>query len=168
MSELVFAFGSNMCSGRFRAYGVVPDRVGVPATLDGYELRFNKKSIDGSGKASVDPVDGATTRGVLYSIPDAQLETLDTGEGPGYSRRRLRVRTPVGDVDAWVYVASSPSPDPALRPYSWYKRFLVEGAREHNLPGDYVEALEAIKAVEDPNTGRDAQKRLLLCGATSD
>jgi hypothetical protein len=27
--------------------------------------------------------------------------------------------------------------DPALRPYFWYKRFLVEGAREHSLPAEF-------------------------------
>lgn len=141
MSEMVFAFGSNMCSGRFLDYGVVPERAGAPATLSGYELRFNKKSIDGSGKASVEPVDGAETWGVLYSIPAAHLSTLDAGEGPGYSRCCLKVRTQAGDIDAWVYVAKTPSADPDLRPYSWYKRFLVEARRSTSCQPATLERL---------------------------
>jgi gamma-glutamylcyclotransferase len=52
-------------------------------------------------------------------------------------------------TDAWVYLASRPSNDAALRPYSWYKRFLVEGAREHALPTEYTEELERIEATLD-------------------
>ena len=36
-------------------------------------------------------------------------------------------------TDAWVYLASRPSNDTALRPYIWYKRFLVEGQRANIL-----------------------------------
>ena len=44
MSEKVFAYGSNMCSGRFRDYGVVPEEVGRPALLQDFRLCFNKVS----------------------------------------------------------------------------------------------------------------------------
>ncbi|HXG70824.1 MAG TPA: gamma-glutamylcyclotransferase family protein [Gemmatimonadaceae bacterium] len=168
MSELVFAFGSNMCSGRFRDYGVSPEGAGKLALLSGYGLRFTKPSVDGSGKAHVEPEEGAEVWGVLYSIPDADLPTLDVGEGRGYARHRRSVRTAQEDVEAWVYEAVHPSRDPALRPYSWYTRFLVEGAKEHNLPADYVRALEGVEAAEDLNAHRDTQKRLLVCGERTD
>jgi hypothetical protein len=35
-----------------------------------------------------------------------------------------------------------PINDAALRPCTWYKRFLVEGAREHSLPAEYMEELQ--------------------------
>jgi gamma-glutamylcyclotransferase len=142
MSEQVFACGSNMCSGRFRVYRVSPEAHGLRA-LTGYRLLFNKQSTDGSGKANVDPHTESQTWGVLYTIPDRDLETLDAGE-VGYSRIRLPVRADNTDVQAWVYVAAAPSKDTALRPYLWYKRFLVEGAREHELPSEYVAQLERI------------------------
>ncbi len=166
MSEHVFAYGSNMCSGRLRDYSVSPERPGEPALLRGYRLRFNKPSKDGSGKANVEPDPAGEVWGVLYALPDAHLAALDKGEGPGYARQREVVQTRAGaDVQAWVYVAVSPAADPSLRPYGWYKRFLVEGAREHGLPNAYVQALEAIGSMEDPNAARDRQKRSLNCEA---
>jgi hypothetical protein len=62
-------------------------------------------------------------------------------------------------TDAWVYVAKKPKDDPALRPYTWYKRFLVEGAREHSLPEGYIAELDRIDAVADTDECRDREKR---------
>jgi len=162
MSAWIFAYGSNMCLGRFPDYNVHPEAPGQRARLDGYVLRFNKRSTDESGKANVEPRDGGVVWGVLYAIPDAELPILSRGEG-GYMPIQRSVVRDAGPVDAWVYVATQPSADAALRPYSWYKRFVVEGARSHGLPPDYVEALEAFESVEDKNHARDREKRLLKC-----
>lgn len=162
MSAWIFAYGSNMCLGRFLDYNVHPEAVGERARLDGYVLRFNKRSTDESGKANVEPRDGGVVWGVLYSIPDVELPILTRGEG-GYTPIQRSVVRDAGPVDAWVYVATQPAADAALRPYSWYKRFVVEGARSHGLPQDYVEALEACEGVEDENHERDREKRLLKC-----
>jgi hypothetical protein len=67
--------------------------------------------------------------------------------------------------DAWVYVAIRPDNHSALQPYTWYKRFLVEGAREHFLLPSYIAELETIVAIEDPDRRRDRQKRELTCRA---
>ena len=166
MSQQVFAFGSNMCSGRFRAYGVSPEVPGRAAVLPGHHLLFNKKSTDDkSGKANVAAHVGSDVWGVLYTIPDADLDKLDKGEG-GYRRVRLSLRLMDNtSTDAWVYVAKKPKHDPALRPYTWYKRFLVEGAHEHALPADYIRKLENIDAVQDADAARDRRKRALACQA---
>lgn len=168
MRQQVFAFGSNMCSGRFRAYGVSPECAGRAAVLPGHLLLFNKKSTDDeSGKANVAAHAGSDVWGVLYVIPDADLEKLDKGEG-GYRKVRLSLRlTDNTNTDAWVYIAKKPQDDPALRPYTWYKRFLVEGAREHALPPEYVVELERIEAIQDPDQQRDREKRALICRAAS-
>jgi len=167
MSQNVFGYGSNMCSGRFSDYRVRPKGAARSALLAGYRLVFNKRSTDGSGKANVETREGSQVWGVLYSIPDADLKTLDAGE-VGYHRVRLPVRTADNkEFEAWVYIASKPSNDPALRPYTWYKRFLVEGAREHSVPESYLSELERIDAVEDTNAQRDRTKRALACTAES-
>jgi len=70
-------------------------------------------------------------------------------------------------TDAWVYVAKKPKDDPALRPYTWYKRFLVEGAREHSLPENYIAELERIDAVADKDERRDRTQRALACHVES-
>src|SRR5947209_4334606 len=38
MSQNIFAYGSNMCSGRLRNYGVSPRAAGRAAVLTGYQL----------------------------------------------------------------------------------------------------------------------------------
>jgi len=163
-SALIFAYGSNMCSGRFRDYSVTPEQAGRAALLMDYRLRVNKQSRDMSGKANVELHPGDEVWGVLYSIPDTQLAAVDRGEGNGYLRKELTVRTRDGKTTpAWVYIAQNPSSDPALLPYVWYKRLIVEGAQEHGLPFSYVEHLLTIKVIEDPDKNRDRQKRALTC-----
>jgi gamma-glutamylcyclotransferase (GGCT)/AIG2-like uncharacterized protein YtfP len=163
VSHVVFAYGSNMCSGRFRDYRMHPEGAGCSALLTGYRLLFNKPSTDSSGKANVELHEGSQVWGVLYSIPDADLTVLDQGE-VGYQRVKLSVTTPDGEKhDAWVYIASRPSNAAGLRPFTWYTRFLVEGAREHALPPDYIATLENIETVQDANEGRDRRKRALSC-----
>jgi len=165
MSENVFAYGSNMCSGRFREYGALPEGKGRAALLANYRLLFNKKSKkDGSGKANVEPHVGGQVWGVVYTVSDNDLKLLDAGE-IGYSRTKLPVRVGNASAEVWVYVASSPSQDPALRPYTWYKRFLVEGAKEHAISPEYVATLEQIEATQDKNEKRDREKRMIACDA---
>lgn len=162
MSARIFTYGSNMCLGRFLNYNVHPEAPGERARLDGYVLRFNKWSTDQSGKANVELRDGGVVWGVLYSIPDAELAILNRGEG-GYTPIQHPVARDAGPVDAWVYVATRPSDDATLRPYSWYKRFVVEGARSHGLPQDYIKVLEAFEDLDDESPERDREKRLLTC-----
>jgi hypothetical protein len=95
MSEIVFGYGSNMCSGRFRNYGVEPIGRGRAAFLEGYLLDFSKQSKrDGSGKANVSPSAGHLVWGVLYEIHDADLAQLDMGEGTGYKRSKVTLIHP--------------------------------------------------------------------------
>lgn len=166
MSALIFAYGSNMCLGRLLDYGVHPEGPGQPAELRGYVLRLNKvgrRAGRRSGKGNVEECAGETVWGVLYSIPERELPALDTGEGAGYRRIQLRVESSAGPIDAWVHVAIKPSNDPNLHPYGWYKRFIVEGARSHGLPADYIAKLEAIDAVDDPDLAWDQNRRSLTC-----
>lgn len=167
MSEMVFAYGSNMCSGRFREYGLEPIGRGQLASLDGYLLSFNKLSKkDRSGKANVLPCAGHRVLGVLYEIHGADLALLDKGEGAGYERSKVAVRTADDKpVEAWIYVATTPITTRQLRPYTWYKRFLVEGAREHLLPFEYIEELEAIEATVDSDSKRHAERWALACAS---
>lgn len=94
------------------------------------------------------------------------LQTLDQGEGPGYCRRKMPVcTTGAAATGAWVYFARDPSRDPALRPYTWCKRFLVDGAEEHGLAAEYIQALVRIGADRDKDQGRDGRMRALGCRA---
>jgi hypothetical protein len=126
MKRWIFAYGSNMCLGRLRKYTVMPEDPGIPYRLDGYVLRFNKGSTDGSGKANVEPLAGSAVWGVLYSITQEELKKLNAGE-KGYTPVRITIPTTKGEEQCWMHIADRTVN--GLRPYSWYKRFLVEGAR---------------------------------------
>jgi len=153
-----------MCSGRLRDYKVYPISSYV-AKLTGYDLCFDKRSIDGSGKANIVPSKNTDSEiwGVIYEIRDTDLDKLDQGE-KGYYRSNIVVLTKDGStVKAWAYIAQENFITKGLKPYMWYKRFLVEGAREHGLPEDYIGTLTVVDAVNDTNVSRDRGKRALPC-----
>lgn len=61
---------------------------------------------------------------------------------------------------AWAYYATSI--DLNVRPYDWYRDLVIAGAREHGLPPEYIQALEAVPAIKDLDVRRAAQARELL------
>jgi gamma-glutamylcyclotransferase len=153
-----FAYGSNMCLPRLQEYGVTPREPGVPAKLDGYRLVFNKKSEkDSSGKANIERSRGKKVWGVSYRISTDHFKKLANQEH-GYKPLPITLRFKDGlEVKAKTFIAINPY-DSSICPYSWYKRYLVEGAKDHGLPTKYIASLEAIEAVEDADCKRDPKK----------
>ena len=162
MTSFVFAYGSNMCSGRFRDYGMTHVGPGRAALLEGFSLSFKKPSTDGSGKATVSNHPSGYVWGVLYEIPTDELAKLDGGER-GYVRETATVVVEDKPVTAWLYVATRSDEINPLRPYSWYKRFLVEGAREHGLPIGYILRLKEVEDQIDPERERHDERMALVC-----
>lgn len=162
MTSFVFAYGSNMCSGRFRNYNVTPLGRWQSALLEDFILNFNKRSTDGSGKATILQSLGNALWGVLYEVPTADLGLLDDGER-GYVRESVTVLVESQPVIAWVYIAERPDATMRLRPYRWYKRFLVVGVREHALPSEYIDRLTAIEYLIHPNQSRQTHRLAIPC-----
>jgi hypothetical protein len=103
-----FAYGSNMSLRRLRTR--VPSAVKLGnATLFGHQLKFHKRSQDGSAKC------------------DAMTALLD----------------------------------PALQPYHWYKEHVLRGAVENHLAAAYIQAIEEISSIVDPDRKRDASELLI-------
>lgn len=149
MRVLYFAYGSNMLSERLRSRITSLNIIGR-ASLKDRKMVFNKRSKDGSGKANLLESSGSVTLGVLYEINAQELDTLDKIEG-GYERVAIRVRKPDGnEVEAMTYVSEDLTND--ARPYRCYKKLLLSGAHEHNLPQDYVAYIEgfSVKPDNDP------------------
>jgi gamma-glutamylcyclotransferase (GGCT)/AIG2-like uncharacterized protein YtfP len=167
MKLYYFAYGSNMCAGRLRRR--VPSAHPLFVTqLRGHVLRFHKRSTDGSAKADAEFTgnESDSVWGVVYEIDPAQKHDLDTAEGlgDGYEEKLVQVRDCAGQVySAFMYFASRSHINPSLKPYSWYVRFVLEGARQHALPAAYVAAIEAVPSVNDPDTQRDARMRAIKC-----
>lgn len=163
---LYFAYGSNMLTARLRAR--VPScRPICIASLPGHELRFHKRSRDGSGKCDAFIVSGgAGVMGVLFSFEAADRPALDRaeGRGSGYDDAIVTVHDGNGrSMDALTYFAHPNYIDSRLKPYGWYRELVLEGAREHGLPKQYVaDRIELIEAIEDTDLARDAKERVAL------
>lgn len=154
---LCFAYGSNMSSRRIRARVPSAHFVAV-AELPAHRLVFHKRSrADGSAKCDAfytgNP--GDCVLGVVWDIDEAQKGDLDQVEGLGfgYDEKVVTVTTGQGDrLDAQVYVATDI--DATLTPYRWYWEHVRIGAREHGFPGDYIEWIESVSVMEDPEPER--------------
>jgi hypothetical protein len=162
-----FAYGSNMLTERLR------DRVpsAEPVTtvhLPGYDLRFHKRSRDGSAKGNVIEDDESTSvHGVLFSVATDDLSALDQAENRGYGYERCRVhpRTDGESVEAFTYIAQPAYVDDAHRPYGWYKAVVAAGTIQHDLPPFYRTRIKAIRSYPDPNEDRRARYESLLHSA---
>jgi gamma-glutamylcyclotransferase (GGCT)/AIG2-like uncharacterized protein YtfP len=163
----VFAYGSNLCQGRM-VKRVPSARAAGVGWLPEHAFRFHKRSKEGSAKANAFATGNLADEvwGVIYEIDPAQIDKLDAaeGEGRGYHRREAMVSMRGGDtVCAFAYIADPDAIDDGLKPYTWYKRLVVEGARTHQLPSTYVELIEAAEATEDADRARDARERSQAC-----
>lgn len=165
---ILFAYGSNMLTGRIRTRCPRAIPLGA-AELRGYELRWHKRGRDESGKCDIRRMNDAPSvvHGVLYELPLGEKAVLDRveGLGHGYDETNAEVLFKGGHLVAAMYQATDI--DPSLKPYSWYKAFVVAGAKQHSLPREYVGQLVATDAVEDPNRERHDRNRQLLAASVS-
>ena len=166
MTIPVFCYGSNLSVTRMRARAREARVAGV-GRLAGHALRFHKRGRDGSAKADAFRTDAAEDFlwGVVYELADRDKRSLDRAEGLGvhYLEHEVDVEVEAGRLmRAWVYCASPDRIDVSLRPYSWYRHLVLDGARHHRLPAAYLEALGAVETVEDPDPERHARELAVL------
>ena len=139
-----FAYGSNMDAAQM-AQRVPGARAQGRARLPGYRLRCDKLGRDGSAKANVRVEQSQSVWGVIYEISPEDLLNLDRFEG-GYRRAVAQVTLPSGSsVDCQIYIYIGAKTDPALRPNRRYRDTMVRGARQHGLPRECIDGLEALE-----------------------
>ena len=141
-----FAYGSNLSLRRLRAR--VPSATPLGnAVLYGHQLRFHKRGRDGSAKC-----DALTTLtpdqrvlGVVFDIASTHKSDLDLveGVGQGYETKTATLI------------------DPKLKPYDWYKAHVLRGALEHQLAADYIQSIQDIESIPDPDHERHAREMLI-------
>jgi len=160
-----FAYGSNMLSERVTHATRCPGAIliGV-ARVANFRLSFSKRSIDGSGKATLveAPESDEHVYGVLFRIPREQRDALDNaeGKGRGYERHdRFAVRRPGvgGESFVTVYIAELGARDDSLLPYDWYRDLALAGALQNHLPDAYIAMLRNVRAVPDPKLERESR-----------
>lgn len=152
-----FAYGSNMLTQRLQKR-CKSARVIGHAWVDGYSLVFQKRSKDGSGKATLVKADDPTARayGVIFSIDEKETDDLDRAEGAGYACiKDFKVFSdPATCVEVVTYLAVPEASNAALVPYDWYRDIVIAGARQNDLPDEYIKRLVAVAAVPDPLPNR--------------
>lgn len=145
--DLYFAYGSNMSCARLERR-VRPVRALGAARLRDMAWRCNKRGADGSAKANLVREPGGAVWGVIFELDASAWPELDRFEG-GYRRIRVRVEAAGGDPLAAQTYASERLIEDA-RPTEDYRRFLIEGAREHGLPEFWRAMLETLPALPAP------------------
>lgn len=158
---LYFAYGSNMSTLRLRERVPSARPLGT-AWVDGWKLLFGKRSVDGSAKCTLSGSAVGRVHGVLFEIEPRHKPALDKAEGPGYSELEVSAARNGSVLRPFSYVVKEEWFEDALRPYTWYLDLVVEGAREHGLPEEYVGQILAIEGVPDPDPTREARNREIL------
>jgi gamma-glutamylcyclotransferase (GGCT)/AIG2-like uncharacterized protein YtfP len=152
-----FAYGSNMLEARLTHPSRVPSAIciGVGVLL-GFKIHFHKIGMDGSAKCNAFATGNKndSVYGVVFDIAEKDVAVLDEKEDierGGYSRRKVNVIMQK-DSNQYVvncYFANSEFIDNTLHPFDWYKALVIAGARDHDLPDDYISLLEAYPSIKD-------------------
>lgn len=128
-----------------------------------YQLAFHKRGQDGSAKANAFRTGCVDDRvwGVVFAISPTYRSRLDEFE-QGYDVAQVVVAAEHGEMVASIYVARWDMLDDRLVPFVWYHRLVVQGAREHRLPTDYVRQLESVTTSLDSDAARREEHLRLL------
>ncbi|MGO7542389.1 gamma-glutamylcyclotransferase family protein [Rhizobium ruizarguesonis] len=135
------------------------------ATLPGHALRFHKRSVDKSGKCNAFATgDENSVIGVLFSFAPAERAALDKAEGVGSGYEPVTVTVVNSKGRRRKVLTATPDYiDDRLKPYGWYKDFVLAGGREHDLPPEYIaEYIESVEADVDTDKTRDEKQGATL------
>jgi gamma-glutamylcyclotransferase len=160
-----FAYGSNMLTERLLARCSSATARGV-ARVDSYALAFWKRSQDGSGKATLCPEANRQVFGVVFDLNENELRNLDDAEGAGNGYNRIvdfkvRIQGLHEPLRTITYLAPPSFIDQKLKPYDWYLRLVLAGARQHGLPLQYIGEIETMPCAVDPKLNRKSRLEAL-------
>jgi cation transport regulator ChaC len=147
-----FAYGSNMSRAIFCARRGMCPAESRWGWLDGWRLCFDLPIGPGErGVANVEPSASARTCGVVHRITAAELDRLDRTEGVHvgiYARIPVDVVTGDGERLTAVTYRSSIAAT-GRKPSARYLGLLLDGAREHGLPAEWIRFLEGHELARD-------------------
>ncbi|KAK5925922.1 gamma-glutamylcyclotransferase-like [Pseudochaenichthys georgianus] len=147
---MYFAFGSNLLKERLQLAN--PTAIFcTTGRLKDYKLNFGymyEKYVDNSwhgGVATIEPCRGAEVWGVIWTLSNKNLPSLDKQEGVHesyYSPLELSVETDKGLLLCRTYQMNNFH---ACPPSPQYKQVVCLGAEQNGLPVDYLKRLQAIE-----------------------
>ena len=141
-----FSYGSNLSKQQMlRRTGSNPKS--HTAFLVNYKLAFRKVLTGNDVYATIVPTQGAIVHGVAYLCSSHAMAQLDRFEGVNencYRRESVSVTTHSNhNLECIVYIGESFSKEVSF-PTSSYLKLILTGAREHQLPPDYIESIQEI------------------------
>ncbi|TNM92772.1 gamma-glutamylcyclotransferase a [Takifugu rubripes] len=146
---MYFAFGSNLLKERLELANPSASFV-TTGRLKDYELKFglwaeHAEHMWHGGVATIEFHPGAEVWGVIWTLSNENLTSLDNQEGVDrglYSPLEVSVETDKGIIVCRTYQINNfhaclPSPD--------YKMVVCMGAEQNGLPTEYLRKLKAIQ-----------------------
>ena len=166
-----FAYGSNMSKKRLQNRVSSAKAIGR-GVLRCHCLEFHKVSKDKcgnrSGKCDIPSAsESDVVWGRLYHVKAEQMTILDCyeGLGKGYEKKCVTVELDSGcTVCAITYYVKDPTrTNRNVKPYTWYKKHVLVGAKEASLPPDYINRIKTAEAIEDPCETRMTEELRIHC-----
>lgn len=143
-----FAYGSNLSKHQMtkRTGPILKARI---ARLDHYRLAFNNTDKAGTELyANIVPSAGGIIWGVAYWCSPQAMTALDEYEGVAdgcYRREWIEVDAIDGErLQAEVYIGGEQFTVEEGRPSDWYSDIILLGAKEHELPEEYIRGIELL------------------------
>ena len=172
-----FAYGSNMLDERLKdpircpSSKKIKPSTGSQHLLKGWKFSFSKSSRDKSGKGNIVETrkKGDKVYGVIFEIKYSEKDELDCAE-KGYDDYEITILDEKNSRKNCekVIVYYKKNPGRSKIPYDWYKEYIVEGAKKHNLPKRYIKELKKNEEKEDKDPLHQhhavTQKWLEKCG----
>lgn len=140
----VFAYGSNLYPERLRCRARYWDGNYQLATLLGYELRFNKRSVNYGVAANVVSHPTRCVRGILIELNEIDLQAIDVCEGYPTNYDRIEASFLLEDnsqIDGYIYIARPEWILEGKYPCAEYLGYVTQGAIAWGLPQDYIDAI---------------------------
>lgn len=142
-----FAYGSNLSTRYIRTYCPSATFV-MKANLSNYRVEFRHYSENRQGGlSSIIEAPGELVQGVIYEVPEEEIEELDILESVPEGLYRRDTFLVMGEDGMWhkadLYRVANPSgPYP---PSKGYLEDMIEGAQEHGLEPEYIEKLVLLR-----------------------
>ncbi|XP_059206045.1 gamma-glutamylcyclotransferase a [Centropristis striata] len=146
---MYFAFGSNLLKERLQLAN--PSAIFLTiGRLKDYKLNFGlwEKHVDNiwhGGVATIETCPGAEVWGVIWTLSNENLPSLDNQEGVSlgkYSPLEVLVETDKGLMRCRAYQMNNFH---ACLPSPQYKQVVCLGAEQNGLPVEYLKGLKAIE-----------------------
>jgi len=142
-----FAYGSNMSTAYLHQYCPSAQPV-MKAMLPNYEIQFRRYSTDLLGGIStIIEAPGQRVEGVIYEIPQPEIDELDILEDIPLGLYRRDTFLVLGEDGEWHHadLYRVVKPDGPFAVSARYLEYMIAGAKEHGLSDGYVDGLVALR-----------------------